>query len=218
MNQPHEAHWSKLKWLLRQLKSAPDHGILFSISPAQPLLSTYTDTDSANGKNRRSTSGIVQTIHAAPISWASSIQDTVALSTREAQYLTATLATQQTKWLCRLLSDFYATPKKPVKLHIDNQAALHIALQSAHTKRRKRIDIRHHSLHDHIEKRLITTHHIPSNDNPADLSTKPLGKLRFHQLVTTLSLTDKTHPSITPSSQFHPGLTDCTASDTARHS
>ncbi|CDF35900.1 unnamed protein product [Chondrus crispus] len=131
MNQPHEAHWNQLKWLLRYLKCAPDHGILFSTSPAQPLLSTCTDADFANAKNRRSTSGIVHTIHAAPISWTSSIQDTVALSICAAEYLAATLATQQTNWLCRLLSDFHATPKKPVKLHIDNQAALRIALQFA---------------------------------------------------------------------------------------
>ena len=174
MNQPHEARWSELKWLLGYLKSAPDPGILFSTSSAQPLLSTYTDAYFANSKNRRSTSGIIGTIHAAPISWTSSTQDNVALSTCEAEYLAATLATQQTNWLCRLPSHFHATPMKPVRLHIDNQAALRIALQSAPAQRSKSIDIKHHYLHDHIEEHLITTHHILSNDNPADLLTKPL--------------------------------------------
>ena len=56
-------------------------------SLAQQLLSTYTDGEFAKAKIHRSTSGIVCTIHAAPISKTSSIQDTVALSTCKAEYL-----------------------------------------------------------------------------------------------------------------------------------
>ena len=188
MNSPHDAHWHQLKWLLRYLHSTVDHGITFPASPAIELTS-YADADFANVKDKRSVSGIVHTINSSPISWTSARQATVGLSACEAEYLAATCATQQTNWLRRLLHDLHAPPQQPTALHIDNQATIRVALKSVPTKRRKLIDIRHHYLHDHIAKKIITLHHIPSSANPSDLFTKPLGRLRFQELISALNLT-----------------------------
>ena len=54
--------------------------------------------------NRKSTSGYVFQIGGAPVSWKSSKQSCVALSTAEAEYLALSTAAQEAIWLRHLLS------------------------------------------------------------------------------------------------------------------
>ena len=65
-----------------------DVGLVFKQKDSQYIVG-YCDSDYAGDLDkRRSTTGYVFTIANAPVSWKSTLQSTVALSTTEAEYMT----------------------------------------------------------------------------------------------------------------------------------
>ena len=174
------------------------HGITYKLVRKQTasVLRTYSDSDYANDPDKKSRTGIIQTMYDAPVSWSSSRQTTVATSTYEAEYLAASRATQQTPWLRRLLANIQHPETRPTPVMIDNQAAISVAKNTAPTKRRKFIDIKHHHIQDHIKKGNITVHHIPTAENIADLFTKITGSQRHNHLTNKIHLTPAQSPSV----------------------
>ena len=61
----------------------------------------------------------------------------------------------------------------------DNDSAVKIANNPVKHSRTKHIDIRHHFLRDHVGKGDIEISHIPTEDQLADIFTKPLDEGRF---------------------------------------
>jgi hypothetical protein len=52
------------------------------------------------------------------------------------------------------------------------------------------IDIRHHFLRDQVIKEDIVISHVGTNDQLADIFTKPLDEKRFHELQSELNIID----------------------------
>ncbi|KAL0368464.1 UNVERIFIED_CONTAM: Retrovirus-related Pol polyprotein from transposon TNT 1-94 [Sesamum calycinum] len=94
------SHWDALKWLLRYLNSSNNYGITFSKNPQGASLVGYVDSNYANDRdNRKSTTSYVFTLCGACISWKSQLQNIVALSTTEAEYIATTEAFKEAIWL-----------------------------------------------------------------------------------------------------------------------
>jgi len=109
MEDPCEDHWMAVKRLLRYVKGMLDQAIIipkhgdkgglcltvFSEAPPKTKegvleLTVFSDADMAGDiDGRRSTSGVLVFLGAAPIAWQSLKQKIVALSTCEAEYVTA---------------------------------------------------------------------------------------------------------------------------------
>jgi hypothetical protein len=66
-----------------------------------------------------------------------------------------------------------------VPLLCDNESAIKIAYNPYEHSRTKQIDIRHHFLRDHAIKRDIIISHVRTNEQLADIFTKPLVEKRF---------------------------------------
>ena len=65
----------------------------------------YCDADWAgDNEDRRSTTGYIFTLAGGPVSWMSKKQQTVALSTCEAEYMAMSEATKEALWMQRLLN------------------------------------------------------------------------------------------------------------------
>ncbi|KAK4397944.1 Retrovirus-related Pol polyprotein from transposon TNT 1-94 [Sesamum angolense] len=93
-------HWEALKWLLRYLNGSIDTGIKFSRCNEGANLIGYVDSNYANDKDsRRSTTSYVFTLCGACVSWKSQLQNIVALSTTEAEYIATTEAFKEAIWL-----------------------------------------------------------------------------------------------------------------------
>ena len=73
-------------------------------------------------------------------------------------------------------------------LGIDNRSALSVAKNPEHHGRMKHLDLRFYWLRDIVESGLITPVHVPGDDNPADLLTKPLAKPRVEYLRRMMGL------------------------------
>ena len=104
MANPGKRHWEAVKWILRYLKGAPDVGLTFRKSEGISILG-YVDSDYAGDLDRRrSTTGYIFTLVGSAVSWKSTLQSIVALSTTEAEYMAATEAVKAI-WLKGLVAE-----------------------------------------------------------------------------------------------------------------
>jgi hypothetical protein len=77
-----------------------------------------------------------------------------------------------------------------VPLLCDNESAVKIAYDPCEYSRTKHIDIRHHFLRDHAIKGDIVISHVGTNDQLADIFTKPFDERRFRKLQSELNIID----------------------------
>lgn len=140
----------------------------------------YSDSDWAgDAKTRRSTTGYLFILGGAAISWSSRKQQTVALSTMEAEYMAASAAAQEALYLRRLLEEIGHECKEPTVIFQDNQGSLAMGNSWMTKRRSKHIDIRYHFIRETIEIGAIKCEYISTQNQVADILTKPLGKNLF---------------------------------------
>jgi hypothetical protein len=98
-----------------------------------------------------------------------------------AEYIAAEQCCAQLLWMKQTLQDFgYNLSKVP--LLCDNESAIRLADNPVEHSRTKHIDIRHHFLRDHQQKGDIDVYHISTENQLADIFTKPLDEKRFCRL------------------------------------
>ena len=181
LDKPTEQSWRAVKRIYRYLKGTQNHGILFK-TDGNPSLQVYCDADYAGDvKTRLSRTGIVTMLASGPISWYSSKQKCIAVSTTEAEYVAASEATKELIWLKRLLSELMVLNKLPV-LYVDNAGAVKLCHNPEFHKRTKHIDVRHHFVRENVEKNNLKVEHVKGELQKADIFTKSLPKPRFEYL------------------------------------
>jgi hypothetical protein len=186
---PKECHLTTVKRILRYLKLTPNVGLWYP-KGAQFELISYSDSDYAGCKiDRKSTSGGCQLLGRSLVSWASKKQNSVALSTAEAEYVAAASCCAQLIWMKQTLCD-YGLKLTKVPLLCDNESAVKMANNPVQHSRTKHIDIRHHFLRDHVSKRNIDIIGVGMDDQLADIFTKPLDEQRFCDLRNELNVID----------------------------
>jgi hypothetical protein len=101
--------------------------------------------------DKKSTSGTCQFLGASLVSWASKKQNSVALSTAEAEYIVVGHCCAQLLWMRQTLR-YYDYKLSKVTLLCDNESAIRMADNPIEHSRTKHIDIRYHFLRDHQQK------------------------------------------------------------------
>jgi hypothetical protein len=150
----------------------------------------YSDSDYAGCKvDRKSTSRTCQFLGRSLVPWSSKKQTFVALSTAEADYIVVGQCCAQLLWMRQTLWDFGYSLRK-VPLLCDNESAIRLADNPVEHSRTKHIDIRHHFLRDHQQKGDIEVYHISTENQLADIFTKPLDEKRFCRLCSELNVLD----------------------------
>ncbi|KMS94630.1 hypothetical protein BVRB_016830 [Beta vulgaris subsp. vulgaris] len=181
VSNPSDEHVTALKRILRYLQSCPDLGIQFSSSGNNMQLQVFVDADFASDKdNRRSVSGSVFMLNGS-IYWMSKRQSCVSLSTTEAEYISASAACKELIWCRRLLNDI-GLRQSSTLMFDDNQATIALAVSESVTRRCKHIDLRHHYIRELLRSGVINLQYCRTDENLADLMTKPLEPARFQLL------------------------------------
>lgn len=183
-------HWSALKWLMRYLKGATDVGILFDgLSKHEgDELKGWCDSDFAgNVDTRKSQSGYIFTLYGSVVSWKSSLQSVVALSTTETEFMALTAAVKESFWLKGILGDF-GIKQDAVAIGCDNNSALCLAKHQVYHERSKHIDVRLHFIREEIEKGMVKVYKVDTAENPADMLTKPLSKSKLELCMKLVNL------------------------------
>ena len=128
LEKPSEADWITVKHVLRYLRGTINKSLFYSKSTKSFKLAGYSDSDWASSKDRRSTTGYCFNLcdSSAVVSWKSKKQETVALSTCEAEYMALTAATQEAIFLSMLAQNFGVNSSEPIKIRGDNQGSIHL--------------------------------------------------------------------------------------------
>ena len=150
----------------------------------------YSNSDYAGCKvERKSTSGTFQLLGRSLVSWSSKKQNSVALSTAEAEYITTGSCRAQILWMKATLNDFKIKFKK-VSLQCDNESAIKITNNPVQHARTKHIDVHHHFIRDHQQKGDISIESVGTEDQLANIFTKPLDEKRFCKPSNELNILD----------------------------
>nr|GEV72022.1 copia protein [Tanacetum cinerariifolium] len=123
--------------------------------------------------DRKSTSGICAFIGCCLTSWFSKKQTALAISTIEAEYVSAGKECQQALWIKQALVD-YDVRLDDIPIMCDNKEAIDLSKNPVQHSHTKHIEIRHHFLRDNVQKGNISIEKVSSEDNIADILTKPL--------------------------------------------
>ena len=121
MSNPGKQHWEAAKWIFRYLRGTAKLGLEFRKREREEsrMLQGYVDADFGGDLDkRRSTTGYVFTLAEYVISWKAELQDTVALSTTEAEYMAAVEASKEALWLKGLVGTF-GIIQDSVRVHCD---------------------------------------------------------------------------------------------------
>jgi hypothetical protein len=150
----------------------------------------YSDVDYAGCKiDRKRTSGTCQFLGRSLVSWASNKQNSVALSTAEAEYIIAGHCCAQLLWMRQTLRDYgYKLSKVPLLCNIES--TIRMADNPVEHNRTKHIDIRYHFMRDHQQKGDIKIAYVSTYNQLAGIFTKPLDEKTFSKLRNELNILD----------------------------
>ena len=114
----------------------------------------------------------------------------------EAKYMVASAATSELIWLRSLLTELGLPPDGPMTLFSDSRSAIDAAYREVPHARSKHIDIHYHFIRERIASNEVMVSHCTSEDNLADLFTKPFPRPRHQDLVSRLGLRSEARGSV----------------------
>ena len=120
------------------------------------------------------------------VSWMSKKQNSILLSTVETEYIVVSSCCTQLLWMQKLLD--YGIRQEHLTIYCDNNSAINISKNPVQLSRRKHIEIRHHFIWELVEDGTLTLEFIHTDDQKADLFTKPLDSKRFEFLRQNISV------------------------------
>jgi hypothetical protein len=178
---PKDCHLRVVKRIMRYLVLAPNLGLWYPKGSHFELLG-YSNVDYFGCKvDRKSTSGTYRFLGRSLVSWFSKKQNSIALSTTEAEYVAVGSCCAQLLWMRQTLKD-YACSLNHVPLLCDNENTIKITYNPCEHSRTKHIDNRHHFLRDHAIKGGIVISYVGINDQLVNIFTKPIDEQRFREL------------------------------------
>ena len=169
------------------MNGTSNYGIWYSFDTNASLVG-FSDADCAgNCDDRKSTSGGCFFLGNNLVSWFCKKQNSISLSTAEAEYIAAGSGCTQLLWMKQMLVD-YRFNQGTLTLFCDNMSAINISKNPIQHSRTKHIDIRHHFIRELVENKCIVLEHVGTNDQLADLFTKPLDATRFKTLSRSIGI------------------------------
>ena len=127
------------------------------------------DTDT-----RRSYTGYVLMLNGGAISWKSRRQDSVSLSTSEAEYVAASQCGQAVLYLREILRDFFVPQIKPTCIYEDNLACIAMSDNPVRRKYSRHIDIRRYFVRELVLQGVLRLVALRTHLMIADALTKSL--------------------------------------------
>ena len=94
-------------------------------------------------------------------------------------------------WMKQALVD-YGIQLNDITILCDDKGAIDLSKNPVQHARTKHIEIRHHFLRDNVQKGNISIEKVSSEDNIADILTKPLKREPFNLLRLGLGLMEPT--------------------------
>lgn len=178
--------------LLRYLKGTVNTGICYySTNQEELIYKAYSDSDYAGsgpeGK-MKSTSGHVIMLSNGPVTWCSHKQSVVATSTTEAEYIAAAECTKELQYLKTLISELTGKAHQAT-LNVDNQSSIKLIKSGQLNRRSKHINVRYFFISEALDNGIFSLEYCPSDEQLADILTKPLQNIKFTKFKNSLCVT-----------------------------
>ena len=178
---PKESHMTALKRIIKYVKTTTQFGVWYS-KDTSDVLAGYSDADQTrNADDRKSTSRVCFYVGNNLVSWMSKKQNSISLSTAEAEYIAAGSCCTQLLQMQKLLHD-YGICQEHLTIYCDNTSAVNISNNSVQHSRTKHIEIQLHFIRELVEDGTLTLEFIHTDDQKADLFTKSLDSKHFEFL------------------------------------
>jgi len=176
---PTQAHWSAVKGIFRYIVGTLDWRLrLGGKGPVEVI--GYADADWAgDAVSRRSQSGYVFKLGDGSVSFSTSKQRTVSLSSMESECKALCTAVREAMWIRKIERDYEVANPIPLTIREDNQGAIAVSMKPSHHGRTKHYDTQLQYVRERIADGDIAVEYIQTGYNTANILTKPLGTLKF---------------------------------------
>ena len=149
----------------------------------------FTDSDYAgDSDDRKSTFGYVFMMGSTMICWSSRKQPIITLSIIEAEFVAASACACQAIWLRNILEEVHFKQQGPTLIYCDNSSTIKLSKNPIMHGRSKHIDVRFHFLRDLSNEGIIDLIYCKSEEQIADIMTKPLKLSAFQKLRNLLGV------------------------------
>ena len=178
MSRPTPALMRELQLVFAYLARNPSLGIRFSAGTSN--MTAYAD---ASWEVRHSTSGWVVFWQNAPLIWGSRKQQSIALSSCEAEIIALSEAAKDVVYVRKFLRGLDKTAiDGPSDCATDSKSARDLSYNPEHHGRTKHVERRHFYIRDMVEKLELRVPLVATVNNYADFFTKPLKSKAFFGL------------------------------------
>jgi len=139
-------------------------------------INAFVDANHAQNKvTRRSHTGILIYLNRAPVIWHSKAQKTVETSTFGSEFIALKTGTELIKSLRYKLQMMGIPLEGPANVLVDNESVYRNATIPTSTLQKKHNSICYHYVREAVAAGCLRIAHVPSEENLADMFTKPLG-------------------------------------------
>nr|GEW12636.1 ribonuclease H-like domain, reverse transcriptase, RNA-dependent DNA polymerase [Tanacetum cinerariifolium] len=152
MQEPKEQHMKAVKQVLRYVKGTKDYGITYKHNGGNIIQGFSDSSYGVNTQEGKGTTSIIFYYGDSPISWSTQKQATVALSSRELEFIAATAAATQALWLKRLLSRLTHSEEEKITIMVDNKSAIQLMKNPVFHGKSKHIDTKYHFIRECVER------------------------------------------------------------------
>ncbi|GJU70165.1 retrovirus-related pol polyprotein from transposon TNT 1-94 [Tanacetum coccineum] len=170
-----------VKRIFRYIKGTTHLGLWYPKGTGEETIVYANSNHAGDYVDHKSTSGLCTFMGCCLTSWFSKKQTALAISTTKAEYVSAEKACQQALWMKQALVD-YDIKLDDIPILCDNKGSINLSKNLILYSRTKHIEIRHHFLHDNVQKGNISIEKVSSEDNIADILTKPIKREPFKLL------------------------------------
>jgi hypothetical protein len=159
-------------------------GVNYSADAVKPELHAYSDSD---WQVTHSTTGFAVMLAGAAVSYSSKRQQSIALSSTEAEIMAASQCACEVMFIRNLYGEMGGDISKPTVIYVDNSGAVQLARDRRSCQRSRHIQRRFLKLREWQAEGHIKLVYVSTDDNAADVLTKPLPTAAFRKHTDTLT-------------------------------
>ena len=119
----------------------------------------------------------------------------MALSTTEAEYVAACLASCEEVWIRNLLSDFFDLELEATCIFSDNQSCVKLSENPLFHDKSKHIENKYHYMKGMVQRREVKLQYVAMDEHLGNVLTKPLARVKFEYFKEKLGVLQIEVPS-----------------------
>ena len=182
---PEEEDEKMVDRIFRYLVGTPNVGIEYSQGEGLGI-EVHTDADGQEDGTRCPRHGSVVMLAGGPITWGSRLARIVTTSTAESELVAVAETVKVMLYLEDILQFVGVKVEEEQTIWSDNSAAVFASGSAGALRRTKHFDIRYLFILQHCRSGKYKVQYVPTDDNVADIFTKPLGKEKHRKFAMRL--------------------------------